>query len=193
MSLTSGGITGFFRNLVKPSQSATDQRNNMDAQGDAASGFADQGQANYDRASYEARRMREALGRRAAGEGLASPEILRQGLQQQYGQQRSMAAGAAPQNAAMAARTAAMNMGRASTAMAGQGAMAELQERQAYEKQLADMIMQGRQQDMQVGLGSRQNAYGAYGGINPEGTTLEKFQPLINAGIGAASVAAGKK
>jgi hypothetical protein len=68
--------------------------------------------------------------------------------------------------------------------------MAGIQERSQAEKALADMILQQRQQDANVALGSRQNATGAYGGVTPEGTTLQKLTPFIQAGAGAASVAA---
>ncbi len=171
--------------IADESQSTIDQRNNLNRQGSQASDFADASQLNVGQLGAEAATSRDMLRRRANGEGLMSPEILRQGLQQQYGQQRSMAAGASPQNSAMAARTAAMGMGRACSAMAGQGAMAELQERQAAEKNLADMIMGQRQQDMQGALNSRQNAIGAYGGAKPEGSALDKYG---NAIVGAAGM-----
>jgi hypothetical protein len=112
-------------------------------------------------------------------------EQLRQGLQTQMSAQRSMAASAAPANAAMAARTAMINTGRAQQAMSGQAAQAQLAERQAAQKALADMILQQRQQDMQVALGSRENAIAGYGGVKPEGSTLDKWGGAVVGGLGA--------
>jgi hypothetical protein len=152
-----------------------------------ASWFADQGQAGYGALSAEALAQREALRKRAQGQGLMSTEMLRQGLQQQLGQQRSMAAGANPQNAAMAARTAAMNMGRASTGMAGQAAMAGIAEQSAAEKALTDAIMGARQQDMGVALGSRGNAISGYGGVKPEGSFIDKWGNAITGAAGLAT------
>jgi hypothetical protein len=188
--VATGGLSegvSLAQKLGQDSASAVQQREQLAGQGAAASGFADQGQANYGAMTAEAQQMREALRRRAGGQDSMSSEQLRQGLQQQLAQQRSMAAGAAPQNAAMAARTAAMGMGRASSGMAGQAAMAGIAERQGAEKQLADMIMGGRQQDMGVALGSRQNATSAYGGVTPEKSWMEKYGPAI---VGGATMAA---
>jgi hypothetical protein len=171
--------------LAADSQSTIDQRNNLNAQGASASNFADRGQVNYNHLSREAQAQRDALRRRAGGQGLMSTEMLRQGLQQQLGQQRSMAAGASPQNAAMAARTAAMGMGRASSGMAGQATMAGLQEQKQAEDALTSAIMGARQQDMGVALGSRQNAISGYGGVNPEKSWLDKYGGAI---IGASGL-----
>jgi hypothetical protein len=166
------------------------QRAGLELQGGQASDFANASQSNVGQLGAEAAAQREMLRKRANGEGLMSPEILRQGLQQQYAQQRSMAAGAAPQNAAMAARTAAMGMGRASSGMAGQSALAQLQERQAAEKALGDSIMNQRQQDMQGSLGSRANSTTAYGvGIAPqekEKSDIEKYGPAVVSALGMA-------
>ncbi len=162
----------------------------LNQQGDAAGGFAEYGQGGVQQMDREGEGMRAALQRRAMGQDSMSAEQLRQGLGQQLSMQRSMAASASPQNAAMAARTGAMAMGRASSGMAGNQAIAGIQERSAAEKQLADMIMQKRQQDAQIALGSRQNATGAFGGVTPQGSVLQQYQPLIQAGMGAASMAA---
>ena len=78
-----------------------------------------------------------------------SGEIMRQGMQQTLANQQSHAAGAAPQNSAMAARNAAMNIGRANTAMAGQQAIAGMQERIASEQALGQLMQQRRQADLQ--------------------------------------------
>jgi hypothetical protein len=172
------------------SASTVEKRKDLNQQGEAAGHFANFGQDSYGAMTTEASGVRDALRRRAMGQDSLSAEQLRQGLGQQLSMQRSMAASASPQNAPMAARTAAMQMGRASSGMAGNAAMAGIQERSQAEKALADMILQQRQQDANVALGSRQNATGAYGGVTPEGTTLQKLTPFIQAGAGAASVAA---
>lgn len=162
----------------------------LNRQGQAAGKFADTGEEGYGQMTAESAAMRQAMQRRAQGQDSLSAEQLRQGLGQQLAMQRSMAASASPQNAAMAARTGAMAMGRASSGMAGNQAMAGIQERSAAEKALADMIMQKRQQDAQVALGSRQNAIGGYGGVTPQGTPLQQYAPYIQAGSQAAAMAA---
>jgi hypothetical protein len=174
------------------SQSMIDQRNNLNTQSGAAGTFAGRSEDNFGQLGVEAYEQREALRRRANGQGLMSPEILRQGLQQQLGQQRSMAAGANPNSAPMAARTAAMQMGRASSGMAGQQAMATLAERQAAEKQLSDMIMGQRQQELSGALGSRQTAISGYGGITPEKSWLDRYGPAIQGVAGLATKGPGK-
>ena len=87
----------------------------------------------------------------------------------------------------MAARTAAMNMGRMSTGLAGQQALAGLQERQQAQKALSDLIMQQRGQDMQVALGSRQNANAALGAYKPEPSTAEKVGGFLSPLLGLAT------
>jgi hypothetical protein len=179
--------------LTEEPESAKQQRQNLENQGGMASWFADVGQQNYGAMSAEAAAAREAMRRRATGQDSLSAEQLRQGLGQQLAMQRSMAAGAAPQNQAMAARNAAIQMGRASSGMSGQAAMAGIQERSQAEKALADMITQQRGQDLSAALGSRQNAISGYGGGTPEKSTLERYAPLIQAGTGAAAMAASDR
>jgi hypothetical protein len=179
-----------LEDAVEESGSTKDQRANLTQSGNLASDFATEGQDNYRGLGAESYDMREALRRRAAGQDSMSAEQLRQGLQQNLAGQRSMAASASPQNAAMAARTGAIQMGRLGAGMSGQAAMAGIAERQAAEKQLADMLMQQRQQELQAALQSRQNAISGYQGIKPEGSWLEKYQPVINAGTSAAGYAA---
>lgn len=96
-----------------------------------------------------------------------------------------MAASASPQNQAMAARTAAMQMGRQGMGMSGQAAMAGLQERNQAQQQLGSMILGQRGQDAQVATGSRGNAIAGYGGVKPEGSMLDKWANPIAGGLGA--------
>lgn len=171
--------------LTEESESTKQQREDLNQQGRSASDFAAWGEQGFHSTGREGADVREILRRQAMGQDSVTREMLRQGLQQNLSAQRSMAAGASPNNAAMAARTAAMQMGRLGAGMSGQAALAGMQERQAATKAWMDAVNAARQQEMQVALGSRQNAISGYGGVKPEGTTLEKYQPIINAGIGA--------
>jgi endosialidase-like protein len=161
------------------------QRGQLVGQGDAAAGFADTAQQGYGQLGGEASAQRDYLRSLASGQNSVSAEQLRQGLQQNLAAQQSMAAGAGPQNAAMAARTAAIQSAHLGSGMAGQQALAGLQERQGAQQALANMILQQRQQDLQASLGSRQTAAGAYGGYKPEGSFMDKWSGPLSAGIGA--------
>ena len=175
------------------SESKVQQRKDLNRQGVFASDLANMGQRGFGRLGGEVDALRSALGRQAQGQGLVSGEMLRQGLQQNVAAQHAMSASASPANQAMAARTAAMQAGRLGAGMSGQAALAGMQEQQAAQRALAEVLLQQRQQELNAALGGRQNAIGAYTGVTPEGSTLEKLQPIINAGIGAAGVIAGKK
>jgi hypothetical protein len=179
-------ITGKFHSATKD-PTADAQRANLNQQGQAASGFADQGQQGYGAMTQESQQARDYLRKIASGQESLSGEQLRQGLALNMSAQRSMAASAAPQNQAMAARTAMMNMGRLGAGMSGQAATAGIQEREAAQQGLANMIMQQRGQDMQVALGSRGNAINGYGGVKPEGSWLDKWAGPIGGGLGAAA------
>ncbi len=159
-------------------------RKQSEAQGaEAGRQFQAVGRDNFGSLGIEAYDQREALKRRMSGQDSLSREQLRQGLQQQLAQQRSMAAGANPANAAMAARTAAMNMGRASSGMSGQAAMAGLAERRDAENQLTGMIMGQRDQELRA-------AQGVPTPTTPDKSWLEKYGPTIAAG--AAMVASDR-
>lgn len=157
-------------------------------QAGAAGQFADQAQQGYGQLGGEASAQRDYLRRLASGQDSISAEQLRQGLQQNQAQQMSFAAGANPQNAAGAARTAAIMMGRQGAGMAGQQAIAGLQERQAANQGLSNMILQQRGQDLNAALGSRQTATQGYGANNagtPEKSDVEKYGPMAQAGLSA--------
>jgi hypothetical protein len=176
--------------ITQEPQSAQDLRGQLQQQGASSSGFADKSQGQFGALGNEAAQGRDYLRRIAGGQQSISAEQLRQGLQQNMAGQRSMAAGASPGNAPMAARSAAMNMARMGSGLAGQQAVAGMQERQNAQKALQDSILQQRQQELQASLGARQNAISGFGGVTPEKSILEQYQPLINAGIGAAGAAA---
>jgi hypothetical protein len=171
--------------LGKESDSAVAKRENLNNQGAMSSWYADQAQNGYMQMGNEAGQARDYLRRLGRGEESVAKEQLRQGMEQNMAQQRSMAASASPQNAAMAARTAAMSMGRMNAGMSGQAALAGIQERQAANKMLNDSILQQRQQDAQVSLGARQNATAAYGGTTPEGSFMDKYAPPLTGTLGA--------
>ncbi len=168
------------------------RRKLLEQQAAAAGDLANYGTGQYMQLGRDADSARSLLEQHANGQQSYSREALRQGLQQQLAQQRSMAAGAGP-NAAMAARTAANNMARASYGMSGQAAMSDIAERQAFAKALADATLQQRQQDLQAALQSRQNAMTGYGAGQPyqyDKSWLEKYGPAV---VGAASLGLGRK
>jgi hypothetical protein len=172
---------------------------NLNTQGAAASGFANQAQQGYGQLGAEAQATRDYLRSVAQGQNSVSAEQLRQGLQQNMSAQRSMAASASPQNQAMAARTAAMQMGRMGAGMSGQAALAGLQERNQAQQQLGQMILGQRGQDLNAALGSRQSAIGAYGNVagNPgQNTDQQRLDQLVNmtaSGLGAAAKFSDKR
>lgn len=172
------------------SDSAKDQRGDLKNQADQADSFRDYLTTSSGALGTEATGMRDMLRRQAQGQDSLSAEQLRQGLQQQQASQMSMAAGASPQNAAMGARTAMMQMGRNQATMNGQAAMAGIAERQAALKAWQDAILQQRQQDIQGSLGAGANAINATTGQKAEGSTLDKWGGAVSAGLGYA---AGKK
>jgi hypothetical protein len=125
----------------------------------------------------------------AQGQNSVSMEQARQNMQQAQAQQMSMAAGAAPQNSAMAARNAANNMGQLSYGIAGQQSLAGLQERQAALNALSQMQMQQAQQNL-TGAGQ----FGQLGNY-AYGTNLQNPQQgwgsfiggAVGGGVGAAA------
>ena len=169
------------------SDSTKQKRNDLNDAGLASSQFAEYGQGGYQAMTAEAQQARDYLRDLASGKNSLSAEQLRQGNQQTLAAQRSMAASASPMNAPMAARTAMMNMNRASAGLAGQQAMAGIAERQAAQQGLANMILGQRQQDANVALGARGNAINAYGGVTPEGSFLDKYAAPITGGLAAGA------
>lgn len=159
-------------------------------QAKSAGTFADQAQGSYQALGNEAAIQRAYLGRLAMGQDSLSAEQLRQGVQQNQAAQISMAAGASPQNAAGAARTAAIQSARIGSGMAGAAAFAGIQERQGAQGQLSQLILNQRGQDMQTALGSRQTATQGYGAGNagaPEKSWIEKYGPALEAAGSAAA------
>ena len=139
------------------------------------------GQADYSRLGGALDTEAERLRRQANGEDSLSAEQLRQGLQQNVAAQRSMAAGASPQNAAMAGLMASRNAMVAGAGLAGQQATAGIQERQAASDALGRMLLQQRQQE-------QQNAQFGYGNIKPGASWLDRFGGAVQAGAQIAGL-----
>lgn len=117
-----------------------------------------------------------------SGRNSVSAEQLRQGLQQNVAAQQSMAAGAAPQNQVMAARTAMMQTGRLGAGLAGQQAVAGLQERNQ-----ATMAMNG----LLANNGQLANS-AALGGWGANQAALnQQYQQSLNSQNQIAGVIAG--
>lgn len=184
---------GVYDNEKATNEANAAQRDRLNQQGDQASQFAEFGQNGFGAMTNESTQARDYLRRLATGHDSLSREQLRQGMQQNIAAQRSMAASASPQNGPMAARTAMMNAGRIGAGMSGAAALAGIQERQAAQQGLANMIMQERGQNLQAALGSRQNAIGAFGGVTPEQSFLEKYANPITGGLGAVAKFSDKR
>ncbi len=170
----------------KQLETAQDQ---IGQQAQAASRFGDTGERGYAALGAEAGALRQQLGRYASGQDSLSAEQLRQSLQQNQAAQQSFAAGARPGMQAMAARTAAMQMGRNATGMAGNQAMAGIAERQAATQSLGNMIGQLRGQDLQAALNSRTTSMGGYG---QQAGQLAATMPRAGGDIGGALLQGGQ-
>lgn len=147
-------------------------RSQLDNNGAAANSFGQTGAANYGQANAGMNQDAQYLQGQANGANSVSAEQLRQGLQQGLAQQQSAAAGASPNNAAMAARNAAMNMNQMSTAALGQQAQAGLQERNQANQALANVYGQQGQLAVNAATGGMGNANQSYGTAvaNPQKT-----------------------
>lgn len=170
------------------SDSAKQQRAALGQQGEAGANFANLGEAGYAGLGARGDAALDFLRDQAMGKNSVSAEQLRQGLQQQQAQMQSMAQGGPASSAPMMARTAMLGAGRASSAMAGNAAMAGLAERNAAQQAYLQGITGLRGQDLQAALGSRQNAISAYGGITPERSWLDKYGGAL---LGAAGLGMG--
>ena len=127
---------------------------------------------NYDRLGGQLNQQADYMQRIARGQESVSAEQLRASLGQTMAQQRSMAAGAAPQNQAMANIQASRNAMNLGSGLAGQQAVAGIQERQAAQNALTQMLMEQRAQE--------QSAAGF--GNAPAPTWLQKWGPAISQG-----------
>jgi hypothetical protein len=176
------------RGMDQADQAERQRKQLLYDQARVSSGFADQAQGGYQDYGRQAQPVLDQLRRQANGQDSVSAEQLRQGLQQNVAAQRSLAAGAAPRNTAMAARTAAIQSGRLGAGMAGQQAIAGIQERQSANQSYGNLLGNLRGQDLQAALGGRQNAMSGYAAQNagqPEKSGIEKFGPAAIGALGA--------
>lgn len=147
---------------VNPQDVAT--RKAMALQANQAAMFANENQGNYSGVdTNNLNQSRQYLQDLASGKNSVAAEQLRQGLQSNLAAQSSMAAGASPQNSAMAARNAANNSARLGYGMSGQQAIAGLAERNQAQQQLTGLDLGRRQQDLTGALQSRDTAIHGYG------------------------------
>lgn len=133
--------------------------------------FAGAAEGGYGAMTREMAKDRSFLRDLASGKNSVAGEQLRQGMQQNIAGQQAMAASAAPGNQAMAARNASMNAARVGSGLAGQQAVAGLQERQMAGQQLAAMNQAQRGQDINAALGARGNAITGYGALEQARTS----------------------
>ena len=153
--------------------------NNAD---NALGATAQQTSANYGRDVGALNSNVQGLQAIANGQNSVSALQLRQSLQQNQAAQQSMAASAAPQNAAMAARTAAIQSGVLGAGLAGQQAVAGLQERNQAQQQLGSLLLGQRGQD----LSASNQANGQVLQAGPGQSWYQQYaQPVIGAAAGA--------
>lgn len=93
----------------------------------------------------------DQLSKYATGKESVSQLQLKQAADQNIAQQMAMAASARPGGGGMAARMASQNAGNINTQLAGQSAIAGLQERQANAAQLQQLLGTARGQDESLG------------------------------------------
>lgn len=164
-----GGLPGLDDlNRVKVAESmygGVDPNGDMARTAGQAEAFGRHGANEFRGLGREGAMQRDMLRRRAMGQDSLSAEQLRQSYQQLAGQQMGLAAGARPAMGAAAARQASMNVANAQAGMAGQQAIAGIQERAAAEQQLGNAILGARNQALQGALGGQQNAIGGYNNI----------------------------
>lgn len=187
---TQGSVAGQV--LADPGQDAERKRKELlYNQAGRAGAFARQGERGFGALGTQGNEALAGLRATAMGQNSVSAEQLRQGLAQNLANQQSMVAGASPNNAAMAARTAAIQGGRLAAGLSGQQAVAGLQERNQAQQQYAALLEALRQQELQAALQSRQNAMMGYGAQNagtPEKSLLEKYGPPAQSALSAIAM-----
>lgn len=165
----------------------SEYREREDPEGDIR-GIADEslafgrlGQEGYRDTTSKMRRAVSGLERLARGRDSFSAEQLRQSLGQTLAAQQSMAAGARPANAAMAARTAAVQMGRQQAGLAGQQALAGIAERTAAQQALGQLLSTQRGQDIGVAQGGMSTALSGLQGLPQPPNNMQWLVPTITA------------
>lgn len=154
--------------------------------GNQAAGYYGQGQAGLNSSIA-------ALQAQAQGQNSVSAMQLQQGLQQNLAAQQAMAASAAPQNAAAAARTAAIQSGQLGAGLAGQQALAGLQERNQAQQQLGQLQLGQFQTNASAATGGYNAAINANNASiqNPQKTTGQALLGGLGGGSQALSLLGG--
>jgi hypothetical protein len=163
-------------------------RDALMTQGQNAGNFAQQAQGNYNAVTGQLGQSADALRALASGQNSVSAEQLRQAALANQSQQQSIAASASPANAVMAARNAAQNASRTNYGLAGQQAVAGIQERNQAQSALANLLLGQRGQDASTALGAGQNSINAYGQqmANPKPTEGQQLLNMLTGVAGAA-------
>lgn len=156
-----------------------DPNGNLQYEGDSNSYFGEVNANNFQARGQRLGQTEDHLRGQMMGQNSLSAEQLRQGLQQNRAAQMSAAAGARPSNAALAGRTAAIQMGRLGAGLSGQQAIAGIAERNAAANALGNVQLGARQQDLGAYNAAKQNALTAYGGI--ESARAQRYGALANA------------
>lgn len=190
-------IQGLFSNAnaAAAAKANAQARNGLLNNANQANSFGNQTRGQYGTDSATLQQQIAALQAQQSGQNSVSAMQLQQALQQNLGAQQSMAAGASPQNAAMAARTAAIQSGRLGSAAAGQQAIAGLQERNQATQALGQLGLGMRGQDLQGTLGGYGAANQGYGAmVNPTGdqSFLQQNAGAIS-GLGALIAASDRR
>lgn len=162
-------------------------RNAVRGLAQGAGQFGQQNAQNYQQNQLGLNQSIQQLQNLANGQNSVSAEQLRQGNQQALAAQMAMAAGASPGNAAMAARNAAMNMGRLQYGLSGQQAVAGLQERNQAQDALARLQLGQAGQNLQGALGGYGAGMSGYGmALNkPQNTGGQMIQGLLSSALAA--------
>jgi hypothetical protein len=192
LNVVTGGALGVLDNFATSPDAAleADRKRKLMAQAAASGRFAGQATKGYQALGARGTGALDALQATANGQNSVSAEQLRQGLLQQQGQLQSMAASARPGNSAMAARQAMIQSGRLGAGLAGQQAIAGLQERNQAQQAYGGLLQGLRGQDLQGVLGGRSGALQGYSAANagqPAPSDLQKYGPMIMGGLQMAA------
>lgn len=171
-----GGIIGGLGGLFGGDGDAADELRKKQLAAMSA-----QAQANYTQLGQQGYGALDYLRGQAQGQNSVSAEQLRQALERNVAHQQSIAAGADPRNAAMAARTASINAMSGGAGLAGQQAVAGLQERNLAQQQYAGLLQGLRGQELNAAMGA--SAPGQIGPAAP--TWIQQYGPAIQGGLGA--------
>lgn len=178
------GSSGWIQDQTKEGGLLGDQAGTKDRaeQAEGAGAFADYTSSEAARLGIEADRQRKYMEDIARGRESVSAMQLQDSLGKNLAAQQSMVASANPASGAMAARSGMMNQSRAAGGLAGQQALAGIQERQSAQQALQEMLLRQRGQDINAATQNRGIAAGAF---VPSGaaTGNDKIGGLISGGL----------